>query len=445
MVTTLLSKADQHKILGIFVIACIAFGQIAEPAFAEESQAHNGERAHLLGDWGGARSSLAARGIIVDLDTTQFYQGVVDGSAGTNDWQYGGKVDLTATLLGERLGLWKGLVVNAHLEGRYGDDVNSLSGLSPANAAMLMPNSMDTLALTQLTAAQFLSPELALTGGKYNIYDFVEMGFHTGRGVDSFMNTSLVLPLGLGRTVPTGILAGGLLKLNGKEVQGGLLAYDPNGCATTSCLEDPFEDVAIVGLWKFFTESGPATKDSSYVGVGAIYSNKQYTIVDPQSFVVIPGQGFAFAETDTSWALFSVVNQRVWSDPTAPSSGLNFKGMYTITDGEANPIKWSATAALEMHGLIPRREHDVFGVGYFHAELSDGFKDAVGPLLSLAETISSSTPTFISIEDTDGFEAYYKAQIAPWLAVTGNLQLITETISTEDTKVVLGTRAKVTF
>jgi porin len=113
--------------------------------------------------------------------------------------------------------------------------------------------------------------------------------------------------------------------------------------------------------------------------------------------------------------------------------------MYTITDGKANPIKWSATAAFEMNGPLPGRSSDVFGVGYFHNELADGFKDVVGPLLSFA------SGTEINIEDTEGFEAFYKAQLTPWFALTGDVQVITETLSTEETKVVTGVRAKVTF
>ena len=98
-----------------------------------------------------------------------------------------------------------------------------------------------------------------------------------------------------------------------------------------------------------------------------------------------------------------------------------------------------------MNGLIPGRDKDVIGVGYFHAELSDDFKGTVGPLLSVAATLENRSPTRITIEDTDGFEAYYKAQITPWFALTGDIQFITETLSSNDSKVVAGARAKVTF
>jgi len=92
------------------------------------------EREHLLGDWGGARTALAAHSSIVGFDLTQFYQGVVSGSTSTSDWQYGVKGDLTLTLIGEKLGLWKGLIVNTHLEARgFKDIVGPLLSIEDTN------------------------------------------------------------------------------------------------------------------------------------------------------------------------------------------------------------------------------------------------------------------------------------------------------------------------
>jgi porin len=427
-------------------LAALVFSPVTD-AFAggPEADALYKERTHLLGDWAGARTALAERGIIVDIQATQFYQGVTYGSIGTDDWQYGVKGDLFATLIGEKLGLWKGLIISAHLEARVGDDVNALSGLSPGNVAMLMPDSDNTIALTQLQAIQMFSQQAALAGGKINTLDLVDMAFHSGRGIDGFMNVAMINPMGLGKTVPLALLGAGALWFKGKEVQGAILAYDPNNCATTSCLEQPFQDTGVMGLWKFYTGIGPDGADAGYISIGGTYSGKEYTVISPQSFAFIPGQGLALTETDTSWSIFSIVNQRLWSDPSNSSRALNFRGMYSITDGKANPIKWSVNAALEMDGPIPGRGKDVFGIGYFHTELSSGFKNSVGPLLSAAATVVNQTPTTINIKDTAGLEAYYKAQVTPWLAVSGDVQMITETLSSEDNKVVAGLRAKVTF
>jgi porin len=403
------------------------------------------DRTHLLGDWVGSRSWLAERGIIFDVQATQFYQGVVDGSP-DDDWQYGVKGDYFLTVLGEKAGLWKGLILNLHAETRAGDDVNTLTGLSPANANMLLPSSADTTALTQVMAIQMVGPQAGLVAGKINAFDLVDMIYHTGRGIDGFMNTSLVLPLGIARTIPAAIPAAGALKFKGKEVQGAAVVYDPNNCATTSCLDPLFGDGAgVAALWKFYTGDSHEGGRAGYVSIGGTWSGKEYTVIDRASLFFSPATGLAFTEKQESWSLFSVVDQPLWTDSLNPVRSLNFKGMYTITDGEANPVSWTATAALEMNGPFRGRDDDTFGVGYFHNELSSDFKDTVGSLLSVAETIVNRQPTRIAIEDTDGVEAYYNAQITPWFALTGDLQVITETVSTNETKLVTGLRGKLTF
>ena len=438
-------KVTKRNMVGV-ATALFMSGMCIQPLLAAEPALPEQDRTHLLGDWGGARSRLAEHGIIFDFQATQFYQGVVDGSPGTNDWQYGLKGDYFLTVIGEKAGLWKGVIFNVHAETRAGDDVNALTGLSPANVNMLMPNSDNTTAITQAMAIQMVGQQTGLLAGKINALDLVDMVFHTGRGIDGFMNTSLVLPLGLGRTVPLALPAAGVLKFRGKEIQGAAMAYDPNNCATTTCLDPLFRDgAALAGLWKFYTGRGHDGARAGYVSVGGTWSGKEYTVVDPASLYFNPGEGLSLTKTQESWSIFSVVDQPLWTDASDPNRALTFKGMYTITDGEANPIKWSATAALEVASPIRSRDKDTFSVGYFHNELSNGFKNTVGPLLSVAATVVNRTPTRIAIEDTDGFEAYYKAQVTPGFAMTGDVQVITATLSTNDTKLVTGVRGKLTF
>ena len=51
------------------------------------------ERSALLGDWGGARTALAERGIQLELSLTSIYQGVWDGGRENDDWEYGASAD----------------------------------------------------------------------------------------------------------------------------------------------------------------------------------------------------------------------------------------------------------------------------------------------------------------------------------------------------------------
>ena len=268
-------------------LVLIADASAADEAKADAPQAATSlkERSYLFGDWGGARSQLAQHGVIVDLQSTQFLQSVVSG-ADDDDAQFGLKGDLNVTFLGEKLGLWKGLFANIHVEGRAGDDVNGNTGLSPGNVSMLMPSFDDGISITQLTVTQALSEEVMVFGGKVNSLDFVDSAFHTGRGVDKFMNTSMVLPIGLGLTVPLAYLGTGIMKLSGKEIQGGLVVYDPNDSSTTSGFP-AFEDVAVIGIWKFFHDSEYGNMPG-YISLGGTFSSKQYAQIGTGGFADPP-------------------------------------------------------------------------------------------------------------------------------------------------------------
>jgi porin len=64
--------------------------------------------------------------------------------------------------------------------------------------------------------------------------------------------------------------------------------------------------------------------------------------------------------------------------------------------------------SMETFGLSPSREHDRMGVGYFYEGLSGPFKEAAGALLG-------------DIQDLQGGEVYYNAEITPWFHLTADL------------------------
>jgi len=109
-----------------------ALAQDSETAGSEQ------ERRQLLGDWGGARSTLADHGIIVNVQATQFYQGVASGGA-EQRFRYGAKFDLFAELNTEKMGLWKGGSMMIHAANwNFGQNsVTDATFLAPVNANLL--------------------------------------------------------------------------------------------------------------------------------------------------------------------------------------------------------------------------------------------------------------------------------------------------------------------
>jgi porin len=141
----------------------------------------------LTGDWLGARSSLAKRGITFDVNVTQIGQGVVDGGK-DHTWEYGGRANTTVRLDTQKMGLWPGGFLTLELEGNWTSSVNNKTGaLMPANTNQLFPlPTGDNFAIPNLSFAQFLSPYFGLTAGKLDTLTGDRNEFAHGKGDAQF-------------------------------------------------------------------------------------------------------------------------------------------------------------------------------------------------------------------------------------------------------------------
>ena len=95
------------------------FGQSCEPtshtppADANEAQSTQsssedtfGTRSTLTGDWNGVRSSMAHKGVTLDVRFTSFYQGLASGT-GDEDFGFGDKFDSFINFDSSKMGLWE--------------------------------------------------------------------------------------------------------------------------------------------------------------------------------------------------------------------------------------------------------------------------------------------------------------------------------------------------
>ncbi len=93
--------------------------------------------------------------------------------------------------------------------------------------------------------------------------------------------------------------------------------------------------------------------------------------------------------------------------------GLGVFGRFGASDGEANPVHYFASIGLGGKGVIPGREHDQFGVGYFYVWATTP-QTPVNP--ALADQVFG--------DNTQGLELYYEIAITPWMRLTPDLQVI---------------------
>lgn len=386
-------------------------------------------RDRLCGDFFGTRTLAADCGISADYSFTQFYQGVVSGGR-SQEFQYGAKYDSYYCLQGEKLG-FDGLIGIMHVESRYGEDANSESGaMTYPNASMLYPLPGEwEWAITELVMMQSMGQRIAITGGKYNSVDLLNMLYrHQGRGIDGFMNLNFLLPATLLRTTNLSFNGAGVLAMQGAQIQSMLMVYDTQNSSTTVA-PDLFADGSVVlGYHRFFTNF--AGLPGSH-GVLANYSNRTYAVTDPLSYTVIPGEGIPAPQETGSWSLAYIADQLLYVDRCKPCRNLRFFSTWGLADKATSPYAWSAMVSLQASGLDCRRPADTLGVGYFYNGLSSDFKDRVsaGPLPD--------------VQDVQGVELYYNATVTPWFHLTGDLQVIENERVSDDTALILGIRASI--
>jgi porin len=408
------------------------------PSQSEEtsSKANLHERSRLFGDWRGAKTALAQRGILLDFSSTHFYQGVTSGGrkADRGEWEYGGYGDAQLTIVGDKFRL-PGFSAVIHAETKFGEDINNAVGLAPPNVRMLVPLfDAPGISVTGWQLNQMIRNEWLLSAGKFDIMDLVDQTYHTGKGEDKMWNASLVLPLNFGRPLSGLSLTGaGITKLRGREVEGGLFVFDTKDRTTTFGIDDTLfnEGATLLGLWKIFYDIGGLP---GYSGVLASYNTRKFNSVDPGTFYILPGQGAVFPEVEGSWAVSYTVDQKLWMDPADASRNIGMFAWVGAADDNPNPINWSGAISFEANGLIPGRQLDSFGIGYFYTGLSSNFQDLI-----------SALPGPLAVRDLQGFEAYYKFGLTKWLDVTADLQVLRPSQVGVDTAVIAGARTKIRF
>lgn len=394
------------------------------------------DRPALTGNWWGARGALATRGVTFDISLSQFYQGVTEGG---NDrgYEYGGKFDYYLALDGGKAGLWSGFSAITHVETRYGNDINGADGLfSFGNFNMAFPKGekADT-GITALKLTQRVGDHLMLIAGRINSLDDFRLNFTSGNGLDRFMNSAVVANIINARTIPYSTYGAGIAVLAHHGPEFTLLVRDPEDHATTADLDTLFNHGALLtGSLRIPT----ALKGLSGTQVlGGNWSSRDYTSLEPSAWANIPGQGLVPAgEKSDSWALYYNFDQTLWIRSSNTNTWVGVFGMSGWSDGNPNPIRWNATIGLAAGGVVPGREHDTLGAGYFRIGISDDFKS----LLS-----SPGAPHGLAQRDEEGVELFYNAALARWCHLTADLQIVPASTRELGTTVMVGTRLKIDF
>ena len=392
------------------------------------------KRPVLTGDWGGSRSEMADKGVFLDVDVLQTFQSVESGGRSQTS-EYGGSADYALKLDFGKLGLWPGGFLKVFGETQFGNSVISQTGALTASStdALFPVPAEETSTLSSVMFTQFLSKSFGVYLGKLETLDGDLNAFASGRGKDQFLNSNFVFnPVTL-RTVPYSALGGGFLYLLPKEL--GLLTFtalDANGTPKESGFDDAFEDTV---LSSELTINVKPFGLPGHQRIGGTWSSKDFVTTDQSLRILLnllPNVFVPPQRADDSWSLYYNFDQYLYVEPGDESQGFGLFGRFGIADENTNPIESFLSIGIGGKGVIPGRENDTFGFGYYYIRESEQFSSFI-----------TSLPGGLEVDPGTGLEFFYNMEFTGWLHVTGDVQVINPSSNRVDTTVIPGLRVKI--
>lgn len=395
------------------------------------------ERPALTGDWGGLRNELARKGISFELDLEQTLQGNAHGGKDTNNaFRYSGSWDLRLKLDTGRMDLWPGGLIELHAESFFGQSLIGKVGSAVNDDALYpLPGSRDVM-LSHLTLTQFLSESFGIVLGKLDTTGGDKNEFASIHG-DNFLNSALRWNLIGARTTPYSTLGAGFFAFGDWGIWS-FTVFDTEGVPNESGFDTAFD-----GGTSFATEARFNVEPFGMPGhqlVGFVYSDKSFLQIEQDPRIGIGlGRGFAggllrlanaLERESGSWAFLYNFDQFLFQESEDPTQGIGLFGRFGISDGDANPIHSFYSIGVGGKGIIPERDNDRFGLGYFYTKWSD---------ISLTNALG--------ISHSQGVELFYNIEVTPWLHITPDLQVLVNPGGVDDREVaiVYGLRAQMSF
>jgi porin len=377
---------------------------------------------YLTGDWGGLRSKLAERGVQFDFNVTQIYQGVASG--GTNRTaRYSGSTDMVLKLDFHKMGLWPGGFLLAEAQVPFGNTVNPYSGgILPVNTLLSMTApAIDEIILPHLYFTQFLADWFAVIIGKLDTTGGDDNEFAHGRGDDKFMNLAFSFNPVVITLAPYAPLGMGLLFLPHKDVIYSFSVVDTQGQPNTAGFKTLVQDPT-----SLTHEARVTVRPFGLTGhqlLGVAWANKPFTLLPQDRRTILRNIlfGTPLKTTSNNWGLYYNFDQYLYQDEHNPTRGFGIFFRAGVSNPRTSAFQQFYSFGFGGKGIIPAREKDQFGIGYYYLKFSGDIPEALRRRLSF--------------DHEQGAELFYNVEVFPWLHVTPDLQFISPSRKTLGTLV----------
>ncbi|QGM46352.1 carbohydrate porin [Methylocystis heyeri] len=420
-------------------------GEDQPPEKGEPSEKDNSSlstRRSLADTPGGLKEQLQSIGMTPNVWVTQIEQGQIAGDR-LRDSAYGGKMDAFLKVDADKLGLWRGFRVNVQYEHFFGRDINYTDyALLPVNAAQAFVSSETYHSALSVVFTQDIGERLSVSAGKINTMTLAaQTPLIGGGGVETFMNRAFAAPAtGIGVTTagrvrdrlivsPTYTL-GAAATFRADPIKLTLAIADPRNAQDPRVLERPFEKGVVVGgIATFSTEIAGL---QSFHTIRSYYSNARGFDLEDIDGVRQRVSGGAPLTKKGYWFASYGAEQYLFRTEDNPNVGWGLFSLVTLSDGNPNPVKWTALGGLGGNNLLEGRELDRWGVGFFHYGLS-------APLLAGLAALQ------IYRRSEGGVEAFYNYAITPWLRLSADMQVVEPWTATKTRATYAGLRLQTKF
>ncbi|MCB1749112.1 MAG: carbohydrate porin [Gammaproteobacteria bacterium] len=354
--------------------------------------------------------NLAAAGIDLALSTRGTYQNIVAGGyTGADDAL--GATTLALRLDTARAGAWSGGELRLRAEARYGGDVQAaFGGFDALDVDQLLPADparfgRSAIGLSEAVYQQSLGDYAKVYAGLVNsLGDEANPLAGSLASHDRFLNAALLAaPVRL-RLAPEASVGAGVLLSLPRNVSADLRVQDGDEAVGRS----PFAlragtIVTNEWRWNYSVMGHPGS-----VLAGARYGfDRSYSSAGSEAPAALArlAPSAALHTRQASWAAYYDLAQSLGEWGGGRGWGVFWRHGYG--DNDVNPVDWSVAFGVVATGPWEQRPHDTAGWGYFHVYQVDG-----------------ALLRHYAYDDEQGWEAWYNAELAPWLHVTLDLQMI---------------------
>jgi porin len=309
-------------------------------------------------------------------------------------------------------------------EPKWGDGVNPAVGsLLPVNLDAVKPGAGEGCMMTLSEWIYFQSlfeNKLVLIAGKLDGSRAFDRNAFANDERTQFMNAGLRNNMIIPAFLPYTNLGAGVV-LNPTDWLSVVTAVaDSEGRAKTTGFETTFHGpthTTVIHEWDFKVK--PFGRDGNY-RAGFVWSSKEFNHLQPVTpfretgplMMKLLGPGLMGKigrllptnDSPDNVGLYANFDQYLYQEECDPKQGVGLFGRFGWARADVNPIEYFYSGGIGGRGIIEGRDNDTFGAGYYHAKLSDDL------------------PSFLHSEQ--GVELYYNIEIAPWLHITPDIQVI---------------------